>query len=512
MSDSDSRSQLHGLIVVAGATGYVGGRLVKALETHGCRVRCLARRPEYLASRVAESTEVVRGDCLQADSLAPALKGVETAYYLVHSMGSGADFERHDREAARNFGSVAKASGVTRIVYLGGLGSGDELSAHLRSRHDTGDILRESGVPVVEFRAGIVLGSGSLSFELIRALVERLPVMVCPRWVRTPTQPIAVEDLVRYLVESLELSPETGRVFEIGGGNPVSYREIMLEYARQRGLRRWLIPVPLLTPHLSGLWLGLTSPLYARVGRKLIESLKNPTVVGDQTAREVFHFEPRSMAQAVTRAIQHEDLEFAATRWSDAVSSSALTTGWGGARYGTRLVDSRTRDLPVAPAAAFEPIRRIGGQNGWYSLDWLWRLRGLLDLSIGGVGMRRGRRDPEHLTVGDALDWWRVEAYEPDKRLRLVAEMKLPGRAWLEFEVEPRGDSGATVRQTAIFDPVGLMGLLYWYMVYPLHAWVFQGMLRGIGSRAAAGSRRGSATSTRSAPGQDSAARVDSRP
>ena len=504
MSMSDNRSQRHGLVLVAGATGYVGGRLVKELESRGRPLRCLARRPEYLAPRVAESTQVVKGDCLQADSLAPALQDVETAYYLVHSMGSGTDFERQDREAARNFGEIAKASGVARIIYLGGLGSpGDELSAHLRSRHETGDILRESGVPIVEFRAGIVLGSGSLSFELIRALVERLPVMVCPRWVRTPTQPIAIEDLIQYLVEALDLSPETERVFEVGGGAPVSYREIMLEYARQRGLRRWLVPVPLLTPHLSGLWLGLTSPLYARVGRKLIESLKNPTVVGDTAARDVFHIEPMSMAQAVTRAIQYEDQEFAATRWSDAVSSSATRPGWGGARYGTRLVDSRTRNVPVPPTAAFGPIRRIGGKNGWYSLDWLWRVRGVLDLLIGGVGMRRGRRDPEHLTAGDALDWWRVESIEPDKRLRLVAEMKLPGRAWLEFEVEARSDSGSTIRQTAIFDPVGLLGLMYWYGVYPLHAWVFRGMLNGIAARATTGPevRHGSEASAPSAQG-----------
>lgn len=503
MSMSDNRSQRHGLILVAGASGYVGGRLVKALESRGRPLRCLARRPEYLAPRVAESTQVVKGDCLQADSLAPALQGVETAYYLVHSMGSGTDFERQDREAALNFGEVAKASGVARIIYLGGLGSpGDELSTHLRSRHETGDVLRESGVPVIEFRAGIVLGSGSLSFELIRALVERLPVMVCPRWVRTPTQPIAIEDLVEYLVKALDLNPEAGRVFEVGGDDRVSYREIMLEYARQRGLRRWLIPVPLLTPHLSGLWLGLTTPLYARVGRRLIESLKNPTVVGDTAAREVFLIEPMSMAQAVTRAIQFEDQEVAATRWSDAVSSSALSPGWGGARYGTRLVDSRTRDVPVAPASAFEPIRQIGGQNGWYSFDWLWRLRGVLDILIGGVGMRRGRRDPEYLAVGDALDWWRVESIEPDKRLRLIAEMKLPGRAWLEFEVEAQGSSASTIRQTAIFDPVGLLGLMYWYGVYPLHAWIFRGMLNGIAARATArGIRHGSEASAPSAQG-----------
>lgn len=474
-----------GGVLVTGATGYVGGRLVKVLESRGRRVRCLARRPEFLAPHVANETTVVRGDCLDADSLGPALEDIGTAYYLVHSMGAGADFEQRDREAARNFGTAARAAGVARIIYLGGLGErGHELSAHLRSRHETGDVLRESGVPVVEFRAGIVLGSGSLSFELIRALVERLPVMVCPRWVRTPTQPIAVEDLVAYLLAALDLPGDEGRVFEIGGREPVSYRDIMLEYAQQRGLRRWLIPVPLLSPWLSSLWLGLTSPVYARVGRKLIESLRNPTVVRDTTAREVFPIEPMSMPTAIRRAVQGEDQEFAATRWSDSVSSSALRSRWGGVRFGTRLVDSRSRDVAVPPPLAFTPIRQIGGRHGWYHLDWLWRIRGWVDLMLGGVGMRRGRPDPEALLVGDAVDWWRVEAFEPDRRLRLVAEMKLPGRAWLEFEVEPHGDSASTIRQTAIFDPIGLTGLAYWYGVYPLHARVFRGMLNGIAERA----------------------------
>ena len=325
MSKLSRSSHELGLILVTGATGYVGGRLVHALQLRDCRLRCLARRPEYLAPRVAEDIEIVQGDCLNSHSLSAALDGVDTAYYLVHSMGSDSDFERQDRAAARNFGKTAKATGVARIFYLGGLGSpSDELSVHLRSRHETGNILRESGVPVVEFRAGIVVGSGSLSFELIRALVERLPVMVCPQWVRTPTQPIAIEDLIAYLVEALDLPSSTEQIFEIGGGEPVSYRDIMLEYARQRDLRRWLIPIPLLTPRLSSLWLGLTSPLYARVGRKLIESLKNPTIVNDQSARKVFRVEPMSVSQAISRAMQHEDQELSATlRWPRFVGSLA---------------------------------------------------------------------------------------------------------------------------------------------------------------------------------------------
>jgi uncharacterized protein YbjT (DUF2867 family) len=490
VTSGDRRPSSDPLILVTGATGYVGGRLLKALEARGARLRCMARHPEHLASRVAPGTQVLPGDCLDAGSLRPALVGVETAFYLVHSMGSGADFERRDRAAARNFGAAARAAGVSRIVYLGGLGHEDHgLSPHLRSRQETGHVLRESGVPVIEFRAGIVLGSGSLSFELIRSLVDRLPVMVCPRWVRTPTQPIGVEDLITYLVLATELPAGTCQVFEIGGGEPVSYREIMLEYARQRGLRRWLIPVPLLTPYLSSLWLGLTTPLYARVGRTLIESLRSPTVVRNPTALEVFHVDPMDMPAAITRALQNEEQEFATTRWSDGISSSAVRHRPGTRRFGTRLVNSRTCVVPVPAAQAFGPIRRIGGRTGWYRFNMLWRLRGWIDLLFGGVGLRRGRRDPDHLAVGDALDCWRVDIYQPDTRLRLAAEMKLPGRAWLEFEVEPHGTSSSVIRQTAVFDPAGFLGLVYWYTVAPLHGLVFRGMLDGIAARAGAGGR-----------------------
>jgi uncharacterized protein YbjT (DUF2867 family) len=443
----------------------------------------MARNPEHLRSRASSGTELVRGDVLEAGSLESALQGVHAAYYLIHSMGSGQDFERQDREGAQNFGAAARSAGVRQIIYLGGLGERTEegLSSHLRSRHETGAVLRGSGVPVIELRTSIVLGSGSLSYELIRALVERLPIMICPRWVRVETQPIAIEDVIAYLVASLDLQGNESRVYEVGGADQVSYSDIMLEYARQRGLRRLLIPVPLLTPYLSSLWLGLTTPLYARVGRKLIESVRNPTVVRDDAALDAFpNIRPMGLTSAIERARRNEDREIAATRWSDALSSSGSQTSWGGVRFGTRLVDSRRLHVEASPARAFAPIRRIGGTTGWYTVNWLWRLRGFLDLLVGGVGMRRGRRDPEHLAVGDALDFWRVEEFEPDRSLRLRAEMKVPGRAWLEFEVEPDG-SGSVIRQTAIFDPAGLGGLVYWYGIYPLHVQVFKGMLRGIG-------------------------------
>jgi uncharacterized protein YbjT (DUF2867 family) len=472
-------------ILLTGASGYVGGRLLARLEERGLAVRCLARRPEFLARRVGPRTQVVAGDALRADTLPAAFAGVDTAYYLIHSMGNaGAAFEAEDRLAAENFGRAARAAGVRRIVYLGGLGDEHlELSPHLRSRHEVGRALRDSGVPVIEFRASIVIGSGSLSFEMIRALVERLPVMITPRWLRVIAQPIAIDDVLAYLEAALELETQESRIYEIGGAERVSYGELIQEYARQRGLRRLMIPVPVLTPRISSLWLGLVTPLFARVGRTLIESICHETVVQDDRARRDFGIEPVGAREAIERALIFEDREFAETRWSDAISAAGTDAGifgsYGGVRRGRRLADTRHCTLDIAPARAFAPIRRIGGETGWYAFDWLWRLRGFIDLLFGGVGVRRGRPDPEHLQVGDTVDWWRVEACGPDRLLRLRAEMKLPGRAWLEFEVRPT-EHGTRIEQTAIFDPSGLLGLLYWYALYPLHAAVFRGMLAGI--------------------------------
>jgi hypothetical protein len=321
---------------------------------------------------------------------------------------------------------------------------------------------------------------------MVRALVARLPVMVTPRWVDTPTQPIAIEDVLAYLAEAPDVPLEASRIVEIGGPDRVSYRELMREYARQRGLRRAMIPVPLLTPRLSSLWLGLVTPVYARVGRALVEGLRNETVVRDPApARDLFHVRPRGVREAIARALVNEDLEFAATRWSDALSSGPSPRSFGGAAVGSRLVDSRVARLPVPPSVAFGPIERIGGRQGWYYGDSLWRLRGLLDLPFGGAGTRRGRRHPFHLLPGDTVDFWRVEAIEQDRLLRLSAEMRLPGRAWLQFEVEPT-PGGSIIRQTAIFDPVGVLGRLYWYCIWPLHGFVFRGMVRGIARAAMA--------------------------
>lgn len=467
-------------ILLTGATGYIGGRLLKLLESDGFAVRCITRRPEFLQGRVAPGTELVAGDVLDHASLKRALAGVHAAYYLVHSMGTSRGFEETDREAAALFGAAARAEGVRRIIYLGGLGdASDRLSAHLRSRHEVGAILRQSGVPVVEFRASIVIGSGSLSFEMIRALVERLPVMITPRWVNIPAQPIAIQDVLQYLRAALDMPAGESAIYEIGGPDRVHYGDLMREYARQRGLRRLMIAVPVLTPRLSSLWLGLVTPLYARVGRKLVDSIRHPTIVQDNTASRTFAVRPIGVAEAIADALRNEDRDCSETRWSDALSSAGAAAGWGGVRFGNRLVDSRTIRAAAPTHVAFATVERIGGATGWYYGNLLWRIRGWMDLLIGGVGMRRGRRDPERLRPGDVLDCWRVEALDPGRKLRLAAEMKVPGRAWLEFEVSGE-NGGSLIRQTALFDPVGLLGLLYWYSVYPLHQFVFAGMLRGI--------------------------------
>jgi len=469
-------------ILLTGASGYIGGRLLPVLQMRGLGVRCLARRPDFLEARVAPGTEVVAGDVMERETLDAAMAGIHTAYFLVHSMGAPGRFEEMDRLGAANFADAARAAGVTRIIYLGGLGeSTSALSAHLQSRQEVGEILRAhaGGTEVVEFRASIVIGPGSASFEMIRALVERLPVMVTPRWVSVLAQPIAIDDVLAYLTAALDLPAAGHRVFEIGGRDAMSYRDIMGEYARRRGLSRLMIPVPVLTPRLSSLWLGLVTPLYARVGRCLIDSLRHPTVVRDDSALQAFAVRPSGVAEAIARALRNEDRERAATSWASAVSAAGAVTRSGGTRFGNRLVDSRTVRVSAAPAVAFAPILRLGGRNGWYYGDWLWRLRGWLDLLVGGVGLRRGRRDPERLAPGDPLDCWRVEVCEPPRRLLLAAEMKLPGRAWLEFEVTPDG-TGSVVRQTAVFDPVGLLGLAYWYSAWPLHQLVFGGMLKGL--------------------------------
>jgi len=466
-------------ILLTGATGYVGGRLRRFLEERGFPLRCLARNPDHLRGRVGSRTEVFEGDLLVPESLSAAMEGVDIAFYLVHSMGTSGDFQMEERRAARNFASAAQGAGIEKIVYLGALGRDLNLSSHLSSRQEVGRILRESGVPTIELRASIIIGSGSLSFEMIRSLVDRLPVMVTPRWVRAEAQPIAIDDVLLYLSESISLETGESRIFEIGGPDQVSYEGLMKEYARQRGLKRWIVPVPVLTPRLSALWLGLVTPVFARIGSKLLEGVRNATVVVDRSALEVYSVRPRGISRAIREALGNEDREFAETRWSDALSSGGCTKGYGGERFGSRVIDSHAIETDLSPGQLFRSVREVGGERGWYFGNWLWRLRGFLDLLVGGVGVRRGRRHPVEIAPGDAIDFWRVESFIPDRLLRLRAEMKVPGRAWLQFEVNETG-GGSELRQTAIFDPLGLWGKAYWYALYPVHQLVFRGMLRGI--------------------------------
>lgn len=465
------------LTLLTGPTGYVGGRLLSVLESNGVRVRCLARRPDALRGRVGPFTEIVEGDIRDPASVAAAMQGVDVAYYLIHSMGSKGAFADEDRDAAQIFADAARQAGVTRIVYLGGLGAGEGLSDHLASRQEVGRVLAASGIPTVEFRAGIVIGSGSLAFDAMRSLVRQLPIMIVPRWVGTLTQPIAIDDVIAYLAAAVDTAHDVDGVYEIGGPDRLSYGDLMTEYARQRGWRRTIIPVPVLSPWLSSLWLGLVTPVYARVARKMIDGLRNETIVHNDRARRDFpDITPRGVRQAIAEATI--DRDEAPTRWSDAVSSAG---DWAErVTQPTKLfTDERVRWVAAPPEQAFAPIARIGGRAGWYYGDRLWELRGWLDTAVGGVGIRRGRRNPVELAPGDTIDFWRVESIEPGHRLRLRAEMRLPGTAWLEFAVAARGD-GSEIRQTALFAPSGIWGRAYWYAVSPFHRVLFPKMLEHI--------------------------------
>jgi uncharacterized protein YbjT (DUF2867 family) len=469
-------------ILVTGSTGYVGGKLAKALLAYPCRLRCLVRHPSKLSSSVLDAADVVQGDVLDPESLAAATKDVDTAFYLIHSMTGGGDFVERDRLAANHFVKVARAAGVKRIIYLGGLGDEENLSSHLASRQEVGQILANSGILTIEFRASIIIGVGSISFEMIRTLVEKLPVMVTPRWVQTEAQPIFIEDVIDYLLEAIELRIEKSQIFEIGGPKRISYMGLMKEYASQRHLHRLMIPVPVLTPYLSSLWLRFVTPLYFRIGRALIEGIKNPTVVNDSAALTSFPVKPQVISEAIRKSLEAEDKEFEHFRASQLHSQATASIQKLTCRKGWHIIESYAVTVPSPPDKLFESIERIGGQNGWYYADWLWRLRGWIDLLIGGVGLRRTQRNPGHLKSGDSVDFWCIETIEPKRLLRLRAEMKLPGKAWLQFEVEPKKDK-SVLYQTAIFKPHGVCGLMYWYGSYPLHRLIFRGMINAVANK-----------------------------
>ncbi len=471
-------------VLVTGATGYVGGRLIPRLLAAGYQVRVLVRDPARLQGRPWLShVEIATGDVLQPATLPPAMAGCTAAYYMIHSMGDTADFHQRDLTAARNFGQAAQAAGVQRIVYLGGLGDpAADLSQHLRSRQETGMALAEAGVPVTELRAAIIVGSGSVSFEMIRYLTERLPVMICPQWVYTKVQPIAIRDVLSYLLAVLEVPESAGRVIEIGGRDVLTYGEMMLGYAQVRGLRRRLLPVPVLTPRLSSYWVHLVTPIPAPIARPLIQGLRNEVIVRDDTARRLFPgIQPLDYATAVRLALGKLDAGAVETAWSDALFSSQRDVQPVAFKQQEGLfIDRRQQTTTVTPAAVFRVFSSLGGDRGWLYANWAWRARGIVDRLVGGVGLRRGRRDPEHVHVGDAVDFWRVEAVEPDRLLRLRAEMKVPGRAWLQFEAHAQPNQTTRIVQTAFFAPKGLSGVLYWYGLYPLHNLIFDRMLRGV--------------------------------
>ncbi len=477
------------LILVSGATGYVGGRLVPRLLAAGYRVRCLARDPIRLQGRPGlDQVEIAQGDVLQPASLVAAMRGVSVVYYLVHSLGSGGNFSERDLAAARNCAEAAKFAGVERIIYLGGLGDplGD-LSPHLRSRQETGAALREAGVPVTEFRAAVIVGSGSLSFEMIRYLTERLPVMICPKWVFTRIQPIAIRNVLDYLVAALDCAASTGRILEIGGRDVLTYAGMMTGYARARGLTRRLLAVPVLTPRLSSYWVHLVTPIPANIARPLIKGLGNEVIVRDAAALKLFPaIQPLDYATAVRLALDKMESRHVETAWSDSLTSSqgdktpvTLISSEG------MIIERRQRTVAAPPDAVYRSFARLGGSRGWLYMDWAWQLRGMVDRLCGGVGMRRGRRDPIDLRMGDALDFWRVEMIEPGRLIRLRAEMRVPGAAWFEFKALRQTVVPTLLTQTAFFEPKGLFGLFYWYALYPVHALIFSGLIRQIAEQAA---------------------------
>jgi uncharacterized protein YbjT (DUF2867 family) len=485
-------------ILVTGVTGYVGARLVPSLLDAGHQVVCLTRNPSLLENRPwSKSVKIVRGDVLEASTLGEAVSGVEAAYYLVHSMSSSHGFEDEDRRAAANFRTACEQAHVGRILYLGGLGDdAPDLSRHLRSRAEVGRILAAGSIPVTTLRAAIILGSGSASFEMMRHLVEKLPVMVTPRWVHTQCQPIGIRDVLHYLVGCLTCEATVGQTFDIGGTTVATYLDLMKSLARLMGLSRWILPVPIISPRFSSYWVNLITPVPYSLARALVESLRHEVVCHEDRIRQMIPGPVQSFEEAVELALTRIERRQVVSRWSDASWRGKATPGRTLLQTDEGFIkEIQVREVRLPPDVLFGPVRRIGGQVGYYCMDWAWKARGMIDRFLGGVGLRRGRRDPEELRTGDALDFWRVADYAPSRRLLLFAEMKVPGRAWLEFRCESVSGEFSRITQIAHFRPRGLGGYLYWYVLYPFHALIFRGMIDGIVRCAEAEAARAGGTS-----------------
>ncbi|KQO36688.1 SDR family oxidoreductase [Aeromicrobium sp. Leaf245] len=481
------------LSLVTGATGYVGGRLVPQLLDAGHDVRVLVRdETKARAHAWSERVDVAQGDATEPEDVRRALDGVDVLYYLLHSIGSGDDFAETERRIAQSFADEAAAAGVSRIVYLGGMDPEDEqLSEHLASRKKVGEVLLASGVPTTVLQAGIVIGSGSASFEMLRYLTERLPVMVTPKWVHTRIQPIAIRDVLRYLVGSADMPADVNRAFDIGGPDVLTYFEMMQRYAAVAGLpKRRVLPVPILSPGLSSHWVGIITPVPASIARPLVESLKNTVVASEKDIEQYVPDPPegligfdRAVELALTK-IQNLDVP---TRWSSAATAGAPSEplpsdpDWAG---GSLYKDERTREVDASPQSLWTIIEGIGGRNGWYSWALAWWVRGILDRLVGGPGLRRGRRNDKDLVVGDALDFWRVEATDDHAFLRLRAEMRVPGLAWLELQVGSTEGGSTTFHHRALFHPRGLLGHAYWWAILPFHGIIFGSMQRNIAKAA----------------------------
>ena len=476
------------IILVTGATGYVGGRLVPRLLDAGYRVRVLVRDPSRLQGRPwLDKVEVLQGDALQPETLIPALTGISVAYYLMHGMQGGKVSAERDMLVARNFIQAAGAANIERIIYLGELvDTTARLSPYLRSRHETGYILRQGRVPVTEFRAGMIVGSGSVLFEMVRYLAEREPLLVCPRWFFSKAQPIAIRNVLDYLVGALNQPESIGALLEIGGPAQLTYAQMLLEYARLRGLKRWLLPTPVNVPHLSAYWVHMVTPVTYNAVLPLIEGLHADSVVHDGLAKWLFpYIKLLDFETAVRFALKKIEVGDIESSWSDAlVTSAGDIQPYRFDMLEGMFVEKRQRLVNLPAGQVFRSFTGIGGKRGWLYMDWAWGIRGWLDKIIGGVGLRRGRRHPDEIWVGESLDFWRVEAVTPGRSMRLRAEMKLPGKAWLEFQSTPQENGQTLLTTSAYFDAHGLFGFLYWYAMWPFHKFIFDGMTREIANRA----------------------------